>query len=494
MALTAVLALTLAQQSVQPPNIIVIFSDDHARQAISAYGSKLARTPGIDRLAKEGTIFRRHYTSNPICAPSRATLLTGKYSHANGHKDNASTFDGSQETLPKLLRQAGYESAVIGKWHLESKPVGFDHWEILPGQGDYYNPRFLTQDGDRNESGYVSNVITEKALAWMGARRERPWFLLIGHKAPHRTWVPRMDQLKEPIIRYAEPPTLRSTLDTLCSAAKTVTMNLARDLRTKEDLMIRYAPPRLSQAEQKQWLQLTEPADKAYEDELRTQADPLGTNYQRYLRHYLEAAQGVDDGVSTVLDYLDKHGLAKNTIVIYASDQGFFLGENGWYDKRWFYEPSAGTPLIIRGPGVKKQDISQITANVDLAPTVLDLAGVKPPKAMQGASLLPLTRGIRMATLPAYGHFYESEDGDHKAPQYVSLVTDRFKIIFYYQLDEWEIFDLESDPNETKNLWPSGVSRTIRSELVRKLVARQRQLNEEPQYIRMTESSASKVR
>lgn len=491
MVFPAVVALALSQASARPPNIIVIFSDDHARQAISAYGSKLARTPNLDRLAKEGTLFKRHYTSNPICAPSRATLLTGKYSHANGHKDNASTFDGNQETLPKLLKQAGYESAVIGKWHLESKPVGFDHWEILPGQGDYYNPRFLTPQGDRTETGYVSNIVTDKSVAWMNARGDRPWFLLMGHKAPHRTWVPKMSRLGDPLVRYPEPPTLRSTLESLCSGTKSVTMSIARDLRTKEDLMIRYAPPRLSQSEQKEWLRLSEPNDSAYER--AASIDLVGANYQRYLRHYLQAAQAVDDSVATVLDYLDKTGLAKNTIVIYASDQGFFLGENGWYDKRWFYEPSAGTPLIIRGPGVRHQAVSQITSNVDLAPTVLEFAGLKAPKAMQGSSLLPLVRGKPMMTQPAYGHFYESEDGDHKAPRYVSLVTQRHKIIFYYQLDEWEIFDLQSDPDETRNLWPNGVSRTVWSELVRKLIARQREIKEERTYVEMTVASASRV-
>lgn len=493
MALTAVLALTLAQQSVQPPNIIVIFSDDHARQAISAYGSKIARTPALDRLAKEGTLFRRHYTSNPICAPSRATLLTGKYSHVNGHKDNASTFDGSQETLPKLVKQAGYDSAFIGKWHLESKPVGFDHWEILPGQGDYYNPRFLTPSGDRTESGYVSDVITAKSIDWMKARAGRPWLLLMGHKAPHRTWMPRVSQVDAPLVRFPEPPTLRSTLDSLCSAAKTVSMSVGRNMRTREDLMVRYAPPRLSKAEQEAWLKASDPADTAYERELQASGDLIGVNYQRYLRQYLHAAQAVDDSVAEVLAYLDKSGLAKNTIVIYASDQGFFLGENGWYDKRWFYEPSAGTPLIIRGPGVKQHSISQVTANVDIAPTILDFAGLLPNKEMQGSSLRPLTRGEKMSTPPAYGHFYESEDGDHKAPQYVSLVTERYKIIFYYQLDEWEIFDLKSDPNETRNLWSGGVDRSVRAELVRKLIARQRQLKEEPKYIAMTEASAAKV-
>lgn len=484
--------MALSQAGTQHPNIIVIFSDDHARSAISAYGSKVAQTPGIDRLAKEGAIFRRHYTSNPICAPSRATLLTGKYSHKNGHKDNVSTFDGSQLTLPTILREGGYESGFIGKWHLVSNPTGFDHWEVLPGQGDYYHPRFITKEGEHVESGYVTNLITEKALKWISAPRKGPFFLIVGHKAPHRPWIPNRSHLSSPVLTFPEPATLRTNYEGLCSAARKVTMRIDRDLKPVGDLTVGVAPKRLSPIEQKEWLDLSSRADRDYEDRARTGSDLLGANYQRYMRQYLGAAQGVDTSVSDILSALDKSGRSKDTIVIYASDQGFFLGENGWYDKRWFYEPSAGTPLLIRGPGIRKTEIESVTSNVDVAPTIVELAGLKPPKEMQGSSLLNLVKGKSLKTAPAYGHFYESEDPDHRAPKYVAIVTDRYKIIFYYQLNEWEIFDLKTDPNETRNLWPSGVSRTVRAELVRKLLARQRDVKEDVAIIQQVEESVRK--
>lgn len=486
--LTPLLAVALTQLSPRP-NIIVVFSDDHARSAISAYGSRTAQTPGIDRLAHEGAIFRRHYTSNPICAPSRATLLTGKLSHKNGHRDNAATFDGSQPTLPKLLRQADYESAFIGKWHLVSKPTGFDHWEVLPGQGDYYHPRFITERGQHVESGYVTDLITKKALKWIREKRAGPFFLVVGHKAPHRPWVPNASQLTSAVKHYPEPVTLRTNHEGLCSAARTVTMSIEKDLTQAVDLTVGVAPGRLTPAEQTEWLARSGPADRAYLDRISTGSDLLGANYQRYMRQYLAAAQWVDTSVSEILQELDRSGRSKDTIVIYASDQGFFLGENGWYDKRWFYEPSAGTPLLIRGPGVANVDVSAITSNVDLAPTILELAGLEPSADMQGTSLLPLARGGAMKTKPAYGHFYESDDSNHKAPKYVAIVTERYKIIYYYELNEWEIFDLKNDPNEAKNLWTTGLARQVRAELIRKLLARQRELKEDGSIIRLVEEA-----
>lgn len=414
-------------------------------------------------------------------------MLTGKFSHTNGHKDNASTFNGSQLTLPTILREAGYESAFIGKWHLVSNPTGFDHWEVLPGQGDYYHPRFITKDGQHVESGYVTNLITEKALKWINTPRNTPFLLVVGHKAPHRPWIPHLSQLSAKVVSFPEPATLRTSYEGLCSAARTVTMRIDRDLEPAGDLTAGVAPGRLTPPEQKEWLDLSSRADREYADKARTGSDLLGANYQRYLRQYLGAAQWVDTSVSNILDELDKSGRSNDTIVIYASDQGFFLGENGWYDKRWFYEPSAGTPFLIRGPGIRNLEVTSVTSNEDVAPTIVELAGLKPPQAMQGRSLLPLAQGRPILAKPAYGHFYESEDSDHKAPKYVAIATDRFKIIFYYQLKEWEIFDLHTDPNETRNLWPSGVSGTVRAELVRKLLARQREVGEEAAIIKLVE-------
>lgn len=493
MLLPAVVAI---MQPPTRPNIVMIFSDDHARQAISAYGSRLITTPGIDRLAGEGVRFDRHYTSNPLCAPSRASLLTGKFSHLNGIKDNGSSFDGSQETFPKLLQTAGYRTAVIGKWHLASNPTGFDYWQVLPGQGDYYNPQFLTAQGRTAEHGYVTEIITQKALDWIDQSDRKPFFLLVGHKAPHRNWMPGPNQITLFNGRvFPEPKTLRTSYEGLSSAAKTVKMRLDKNIRPAEDLMVDYVPPRMDADQQAAWKKAMAPQDAAYRRRLAETGDLLGTNYQRYLREYLRCVAGVDESVGQIYSYLKKHKLLQNTVVIYASDQGFFLGENAWYDKRWFYEPSAGTPLIVRpASGAKaRRVVTSLTENVDLAPTILDIAGVTPPKTMQGRSLVPLLTGRKGGTgeTAVYGHFYESNDGDHQAPKYVAVATKSHKLVFYYDLDEWELFDLAHDPAETKNLWRQAAARSVRADLVRKLVSCMREVKEDPDLIRLVEASAT---
>lgn len=481
------------------PNIVMIFSDDHARQAISAYGSTLVETPNLDRLAQEGLRFDRHYTANPICAPSRATLLTGKYSHGNGIRDNASVFDGTQDTFPKMLREAGYRTAVIGKWHLASEPTGFDHWDILPGQGAYYNPDFLTPRGKTTERGYATEIVTRKALDWLRTNDKGPFFLLVGHKTPHRTWIPGPKQMSLFSDRtYPEPPTLRTDYATLTSAARTVRMRLDEHIRPAEDLLVDFVPPRMDGAQRALWQAAMAKQDEAYKRALAQSGDLLGTNYQRYLRDYLRCVAGLDESVGEIYGYLRSEGLLKNTVVIYASDQGFFLGENGWYDKRWFYEPSAGTPLVIRPPGEGRQarQVPSLTSNVDLAPTILELAGVDVPDSMQGVTLAPIVAGktIESGEITVYGHFYESDDPDHKAPKYVAIATARHKLIFYYELGEWEMFDLRTDPHETRNLWSDGATNAVRSELVRKLLAKQRELQEEPEVVRVTKRAASAAR
>ncbi|HRK21506.1 MAG TPA: sulfatase [Fimbriimonadaceae bacterium] len=474
----------------------MIFSDDHARQAISAYGSPFLSTPAIDRLAKEGIRFDRHYTANPLCAPSRATLLTGKSSHINGHRDNASTFDGGQDTFPKRLQAAGYETAVIGKWHLASEPTGFDHWEVLPGQGAYYNPEFLTQQGRRTDPGYVTEIITKKAMDWIEGRRNKPFFLLVGQKAPHRNWVPgprHMSLFSD--RKYPEPATLRTDYSSLTSAAKTVQMRLDTHMRPASDLHVDYVPPRMNEDQQAAWKSALAPQDVAYKAQLQNSNDLLGTNYQRYLRNYLRCIVSIDEGVGQLYDLLKARDMLKNTVIIYASDQGFFLGENAWYDKRWFYEPSAGTPFIIRpaGAAAKPREIHSVTSNLDYAPTILELAGLSVPSEMQGSSLAAVVHGQSSTSSgkTAYGHFYESEDADHKAPKYVALATERHKIIYYYDLGEWELFDLRSDSYETKNLWKTGSASTVRHEMIRKLLAKMKELKEEPALIEVVRRAAS---
>jgi len=292
---------------------------------------------------------------------------------------------------------------------------------------------------------------------------------------------------------FPEPATLRTDYESLCTAAKTVKMRLDKNIRPAEDLMVDYVPPRMDANQQAAWKKAMAAQDAAYRRRLAETGDILGVNYQRYLQQYLRCVAGVDESVGQIYGYLDKHKLLQNTVVIYASDQGFFLGENAWYDKRWFYEPSSGTPLIVRPPGRAKapREVTSLTSNIDLAPTLLEMAGVTPPKAMQGRSLAPLLDGRKSETgeLAVYGHFYESDDGDHQAPKYVAITTVRHKLVYYYELNEWEIFDLSKDPNETRNLWPSKVNPNVRAELLRKLIGRQRELEEDPIMIDRVEGA-----
>lgn len=478
--MVACLAMALAMGQAAPPNIVVVFSDDHARAAISAYGSKLIQTPGLDRIAKEGVRFDRHITGNPLCAPSRASLLTGKHSHANGHKDNTTSFDPGQPTFPKMLQKAGYETAVVGKWHLVSNPTGFDFWEVLPGQGAYYNPEFITPAGRLRRQGYSTEIITERALDWLRQPRSKPFFLLVGHKAPHRYWAPgpnEYDLFKDEV--FPEPPTLRTDYATLASGAKKALMRVDKHMWIKNDLLVDFPPPGLDAEQTARWKRAFDGQDAEYRARLERTGDLLGTNYQRYLQNYLRCVAAVDKSVATLMDELDRQGLAQNTVFAYASDQGFFLGENGWYDKRWFYEPSAGTPLLVRAPGVRSGVVSQVTSHVDLAPTILEWARAPAPADLHGKSLGPLLRGGNEERPAAYGHFYESDDPDHKVPKWVGVTTARHKIVYYYELGEWELFDLASDPLERRNLWLSGPV-GLKREMMRLLQSRQRELGEEP--------------
>ena len=467
------------------PNILLIVSDDHARAAISAYGSPHIQTPHIDQLAREGVRFDRHYTPNPLCAPSRAAILTGKHAHINGHRDNTTTFDGDQPTFPKALQAAGYETAVIGKWHLQSDPTGFDDFDVLPGQGAYYDPVFISREGRTTAPGYVTEIITEKSLAWMRQPRTKPFFLMVGHKAPHRNFIPSPSTWTLFLDKtFAEPPNLRTDYAGLNSMAPQVSMRIDRHMRLQEDLMVQYAPPALEGDRLAQWQAAWAAQDQAYAAQLEASRDLLATNYQRYLRNYMRCVKSVDDSVGALLDELRRTGQDKNTVVIYTSDQGFFLGENGWYDKRWFYEPSAGTPLIVRRPRLRPAVATALTSNVDLAPTILEAAGVAVPADMQGRSLWPVTQRPTDLTNRnlTYGHFYESEDPDHRVPRWVGIATQRNKLIYYYDLKEWELFDVVADPYEQKNLWPLGPNAT-RAELTRKLVAEMRRLKEDPDLI-----------
>ncbi len=483
--LTVALALTL--QTVRP-NIVFIFTDDHARQAMSAYGSKLIQTPAMDQLSKEGVRFDRHYTTNPICAPSRATILTGKFSHLNGHKDNTTSFDGSQLTFPKLLQKAGYSTAWIGKWHLQSTPTGFDHWEILPGQGLYFNPDFINPKGTHREEGYVTELITQKAKTWLQDQKDKPFFLMIGHKAPHRNWVPNFDKLNLfADKRFGAPADLRRNYAELNSGAAKAKMRVAEHLRIADDLLVDKLPPRLNDAQKALWESKMKSQDAEFNRRLAAGEPRADVLYDRYIKNYLRCVSSVDDSLRDIVQTLQELKLDKNTIVIYSSDQGFFLGEFGWYDKRWFYEPSAGTPLVIKWPGVKPGVVSSLTSNIDLAPTILDAAGVKIPTDIQGTSLRRLVESKRTnQDQVVYGHFYESNDPDHQAPKYVSVMKGDRKLIYYYDLGEWELFDIAKDPGEHRNLWTQEPNKKAWIQL---LLDTQRRYKEEPSIIEKTISN-----
>ena len=455
-----------------PPNILFIFSDDHAAHAISAYGSKINQTPNIDRLAREGMLLRNCFCTNSICGPSRAVVLTGKHSHVNGITRNSQTFNGAQMTFPKLLQKAGYQTAMIGKWHLTSDPTGFDHWNILYGLGNYYNTPLKTPKGRKNTTGYATDVLTDLTLDWLKERDpNKPFMLMFHQKAPHREWDPDTKHLAMyDDVTIPEPATLFDTHEGHTSATKMQTMSVARDLNDR-DLKLK-APPQLNAEQRKAWDAYYQPRNKAFLDAHLTGDDLVRWKYQRYIKDYLRCVASVDDSVGKVLDYLDQSGLAKNTVVIYSSDQGFFLGDRGWFDKRWMYEESLRMPFIIRWPGVIQagSQNGDLIQNLDFAETFLDMAGVQAPAEMQGRSFLPQLRG----TTPAdwrksiYYHFYEYP-AVHDVQRHYGVRTERFKLINYYPISEWELFDLQNDPGETKNLYGDPAHATVVKELKEEL-------------------------
>jgi arylsulfatase A-like enzyme len=461
------------------PNIIFIMTDDHSVKAVSAYDGALNETPHMDRLAREGMLFQRAFVGNAICGPSRAAMLTGKHSHKNGMIGNIgaeTAFDGSQQTFPKLMQEAGYQTALIGKWHLRSDPTGFDHWEVLIGQGPYYNPPMLTPTGRNVHPGYTTDVVTDLSLEWLENQRdkEKPFVLLKHHKAPHRTWMPGPDHLGLYADRHIpEPPTLFDTYHGRSRASTMQEMEIDRHMHFYYDLKL---PPRegvelvpndsvaqavrlyetgLTADQKEAWETAYGPENGAFYGALEQGMSPTDVvrwKYQRYIKDYLRTIASVDDNIGRLLDYLDESGLAENTLVIYTSDQGFFLGERGWYDKRFSYDESLQMPLIVRWPGVTKPGSRnrQLVQNIDFAPTFLEVAGVPVPEDIQGRSLVPLLQaeGAQVEWRDAlYFHYYEYP-AVHSVARHYGVRTDRFKLIHYYELGEWELFDLERDPHE----------------------------------------------
>ena len=454
----------------RPPNIVFIFSDDHALKAISAYGNALTETPRIDSIAKEGMMFTRSYCTNSICGPSRASILTGMHSHRNGFMRNSGEpFDTAQTTFPKLLQQAGYQTALFGKWHLDSTPTGFDEFEILPDQGNYYNPDFILMDGSRvRRQGYVTDLVTDRAFEWLDKRRaaDKPFLLMIQHKAPHRTFAPalrHLDLFKDKEV--PEPPTLFDDYANRSRSLKENEMEIGRHFKWAYDLKVRDFNPdkspnnpcpeyqRMNPEQRAAWDAHFEPLnDRLKADYAAGKLDAkalIRWKYQRYVTNYLSTIRSVDENVGRVLDYLDSHGLRENTIVVYSSDQGFYLGEHGWFDKRWMFEESFAMPFIIRWPGVVKpgERSDRLIQNIDYAPTFLEAAGVPIPARMQGRSLIPLLKGNATDWREALFYAYY-EKGEHHVPPHTGVMNDRYKLIRFPETNEWNLMDRQKDPLE----------------------------------------------
>jgi arylsulfatase A-like enzyme len=474
----------------QRPNIILIVSDDHAYQAISAYGSKLVQTPGIDRIAKEGVIFKRAYVTNSICGPSRAVILTGKYSHKNGFKDNVTTrFDSSQNTFIKELTRSGYQTAWIGKWHLQALPQGFTHFEVFPGQGSYYNPDIIMMDGTRKRlEGYASNITEDLAETWMEERdTSKPFCLVIGHKAPHRMWQPDTSDLgRFDSVAFPLPPNFYDNYNGR-EAARVQDMSIEKTMRMDYDLKMfdstinEFSILRMNPAQRGK----NDPYYAAIYADLKSKnlsgKALIEWKYQRYMRDYLSTAASMDRNIQRTLDYLDKNGLSENTIVIYVSDQGFYLGEHGWFDKRFMYEESFRTPMVMRYPGKIRPGTSNddLVMNLDIGPTILEAAGIKAPADMQGRSFLPIVSTNQPKNKKdrktvwrdaIFYHYYEH--GEHSVSPHFGVSTKNYKLIRFYQdVNSWELYDLTKDPHEMTNIYGTKGPENIKADLIKKLHA-----------------------
>lgn len=456
----------------KPMNIVYIMSDDHSYQTISAYDKRYIETPNIDWIANHGVRFTNSYVANSISGPSRACMLTGKHSHKNGFTDNSKRFDGSQQTYPKLLQKAGYQTAVIGKWHLTSDPTGFDYWDILYGQGEYYNPDFNHNGTRVRRPGYVTNVITDVALDWLDNKRDKtkPFCLLLHHKAPHRVWSPDTCDLGafEDKV-FPLPANFYDDYEGRLAAAKQE-MSIEKDMDLVYDLKMadkeneiqtplgqwgRENYRRMSPSQREQWDAYYDPIIKKFKEDNLSGKALVEWKFQRYMRDYLSVIRSVDRNIGRVIEYLRQNNLLENTMIVYTSDQGFYMGEHGWFDKRFMYEESFRTPLVAYLPGGKQGDVPQMVQNIDYAPTILDLAGVEIPRDIQGESFLPLLQGKKMPDWrkSLYYHFYEYP-GEHAVRRHYGVRTQRYSLIhFYNDIDTWELYDLEKDPMQMNNIY-----------------------------------------
>lgn len=483
------------QEVAQAPNIIYIMADDHAEQAISAYGhpvSQLAPTPNIDRIAKEGALFKRNYCTNSLCGPSRAVVLTGLHSHINGFRMNGEQFDNNQRTFPKMLQKHNYTTALFGKWHIGGAPQGFDSWDILNDQGNYYNPEFIREsDSNDNkydtiiETGYATDLITEKALNFLKANKDsgKPIMMMVHHKAPHRNWMPPLrylhlfDSIQFPIPdsyyrHFEKQEASEDQLQTIYND-----MYEGHDLRMSKEYgstELAHNPwtrdfTRMNEEQRAIWDAAYLPKNNAFHKANLSGKALAEWKFQRYMQDYLATIRAVDDGVGALLDYLDESGLAENTIVIYTTDQGFYLGENGWFDKRFMYEPSLAMPMVMRYPkGIKAGTvIEEMTQNLDFAPTFLDYAGVPIPEDFQGKSLKSLVENNSEGVFrdAIYYHYYDFP-AFHMVKRHYGVRTDRYKLMhFYDDNDQWELYDLEKDPTEANNLYGDKQYAEVQSQL-----------------------------
>lgn len=489
----------------KPLNIIYIMTDDHTRQAMGCYGYEYAKTPNLDRIANEGVIFTNSYVANSISGPSRACMLTGKHSHANGFTNNINSyFDGSQQTFPKLLQKAGYQTAIIGKWHLHSAPTGFDHWDILIGQGDYFNPYFITNGDTAKFDGYVTNLITEKSIEWLEKNKdsEKPFCLLVHHKAIHRNWMADtcdLDAYED--VEFPLPDNFYDEYEGRIAAKeqemniKTDDMDLIYDLKMyrpgKESrLRQNYLSDdgkhglygTMNEAQRKAWdAHYTPIIDEFYAANLKGK-ELYEWKYQRYMKDYMKTVKSMDDNVGKLLAYLEENDLLENTLIVYTSDQGFYMGEHGWFDKRFMYDESFSTPLIMRMPKrfERRGVVTDLVQNIDHAPTFLDIAGADIPEDIQGVSMLPLLENVdgKLERKALYYHFYEYP-AEHAVKRHYGIYDGRYKLIhFYDDIDVWELYDRDIDPKEMNNIYDNPKYKDIIIDLKQQLKGLQIQYND----------------
>ncbi|MFA6702219.1 MAG: sulfatase [Dysgonamonadaceae bacterium] len=488
-------------ENTKPLNIIYIMTDDHTRQMMSAYDNQHVETPNLDKIAEGGVRFTNAFVANSISGPSRACLLTGKHSHKNGKKDNYTSFDGSQQTVQQLLKQNGYQTAMIGKWHLDSNPTNFDHWEILPGQGSYYNPDFITEKGRHRYKGYATDIITDLSLDWLKNDRDKtkPFVLFLHHKAAHRNWMSDSTYLdayedktfKLPDNFYDDYKGRIAASQQEMSIASDHDMDIVNDLKMyRPGVKTRLSGSfengeyaRMDSAQRAAWDKHYQPIiDDFYDSDLNGK-ELAEWKYQRYMKDYAKTIKSLDENIGRVLKYLEDNDMMDNTIIIYTSDQGFYMGEHGWFDKRFMYEESFSTPLVMHLPKQfkKRGDIDQLVQNIDFAPTMLNIAGVVIPQDIQGVSLVPLLNNKQAPKdwrKSLYYHFYEFP-GEHAVKRHYGVRTERYKLIhFYNDIDSWELFDLKNDPSEMNNLFGKPGYESITKDLKKELKRLQEQYDD----------------